>query len=85
MSDTTNTSDHWGQQFIDCLVRKAKNSFKPGKVIDEKHVLIDHIESNAVEDASENLDSIKKIKDRKPMLLYPQKGPNNKLIRKTMT
>ena len=60
MSYTTDTSDHWGQHFIDCLVRKAKESFNPGKVIDEKHVLIDHIESNAVEDASENLDSIKK-------------------------
>ena len=60
MSDTTNTSDHWGQYFIDCLIRKAKSSFSSGNVIDEKHVLIDQNESNAVEDASKNLDSIEK-------------------------
>ena len=59
MSDTTDTSDSWGQQLIDCLIRKAKISFNPGNLIAEKHILIDQIESNAVEDASKNLDSFK--------------------------
>ena len=59
MSDTTETSDSWGQQLIDCLLRKAKHPFNPGNVIAEKHILIDQIESNAVEDASKNLDSFK--------------------------